>query len=139
MTSDAGVLAYLAGLTPDARAALDSVRATVRDLVPDAAETISYGIPTFSLAGRSFVHVAAWKRHVSVYPVPQADTGLAAELALYRSGQGTLRFPLGHPLPLELIRRIVVLLVAQRAGPRDPTTSTGGVGPTTTPGTKEDR
>ena len=120
MTTDGRVAAYLAGLAPEARTALDSVRETVRELVPDAEETISYGIPSFSLAGRSFVHVAAWKHHVSLYPVPQTDTELAAELAPYRCGPGTLRFALGRPLPLELIRRIVVLLVAQRTTPNIP-------------------
>jgi uncharacterized protein YdhG (YjbR/CyaY superfamily) len=120
MTTDERVAAYLAGLAPDARAGLDSVRATIRDLVPDAEETISYGIPTFSLAGRSFVHVAAWKRHLSLYPVPRVDAGLERELEPHRSGPGTLRFALGHPLPLELIGRVVELLVAQRTAPDVP-------------------
>ncbi|HZW00993.1 MAG TPA: DUF1801 domain-containing protein [Candidatus Deferrimicrobium sp.] len=127
MTADERVAAYLADLAPEARTALDSVRATVRDLVPDAEETISYGIPTFTLAGRAFVHVAAWKRHVSIYPVPRVDAGMEAELAAYRNGPGTLRFPLGHPLPLELIGRVVVLLMAQRAGPPDPAPPQGRV------------
>ena len=120
MTTADGVATYLAGLPLGARADLDSIRAIIRDLVPDAEETISYGIPTFSLAGRAFVHVAAWKHHVSLYPVPQTDTGLAAELAPYRRGPGTLRFALGRPLPLELIRRIVGLLVVQRTTPNLP-------------------
>jgi uncharacterized protein YdhG (YjbR/CyaY superfamily) len=127
MTADQRVAAYLGSLAPEARTALDSVRKTVRDLVPDAEETISYGIPTFSLRGRAFVHVAAWKRHVSLYPVPRVDAGLEAELAAYRNGPGTLRFALGHPLPLELIGRVVVLLVAQRAGPSDPAPPEGRV------------
>jgi uncharacterized protein YdhG (YjbR/CyaY superfamily) len=127
MTANDRVAAYLADLAPEARTALDSVRATVRDLVPDAEETISYGIPTFTLAGRAFVHVAAWKRHVSLYPVPRVDAGLEGELAAYRNGPGTLRFALGHPLPLELIGRVVVLLVAQRAGPSDPAPPKGTV------------
>ena len=118
---DGGVLAYLAALAPTARAELDLVRATIRDLVPGAEESISYGIPTFSLAGRSFVHVAAWKRHLSLYPLPRVDAELAAELTPYRSGPGTLRFPLGLPLPLGLIGRVVELLVTQRTTPGVPT------------------
>jgi uncharacterized protein YdhG (YjbR/CyaY superfamily) len=120
MTTDERLAAYLAGLAPEARTALDAVRATIRDLVPEAKETISYGIPTFALAGRSVVHVAAWKRHVSLYPVPRVDAVLEGELVAYRHGPGTLRFALGHPLPLDLIGRIVALLVEQRAGPREP-------------------
>ena len=115
MTTADGVAAYLADLTPEARIDLDAIRATIRDLVPDAEETISYGIPTFTLAGRAIVHVAAWKHHLSLYPVPRVDAGLGEELEPYRSGPGTLRFPLGRPLPIELIGRVVELLVAQRA------------------------
>jgi uncharacterized protein YdhG (YjbR/CyaY superfamily) len=127
MTTDERAAAYLAGLAPEARAALDLVRATIHDLVPEANETISYGIPTFTLAGRPVLHVAAWKRHVSLYPVPRVDAVLEGELAAYRHGPGTLRFALGHPLPLGLIGRIVVLLVEQRAGPQDPAPPEGGV------------
>jgi uncharacterized protein YdhG (YjbR/CyaY superfamily) len=116
MTTADGVAAYLEGLAPEARTRLDALRATIRDLVPAAIETISYGIPTFTLAGRAIVHVAAWKHHLSLYPVPQADAELTGELEPYRSGPGTLRFPLDGPLPLELIGRVVVLLVTQRAG-----------------------
>ena len=71
MTTADGVAAYLEGLAPEARTRLDAIRATIRDIVPDAIETISYGIPTFTLAGRAIVHVAAWKHHLSLYPVPQ--------------------------------------------------------------------
>jgi uncharacterized protein YdhG (YjbR/CyaY superfamily)/ribosomal protein S18 acetylase RimI-like enzyme len=113
---------YLAGLPTEARAGLDSMRATIRQLVPSASETISYGIPTFSLDGRAFVHVGAWKRHLSLYPVPLMDAELAAELAPYRSGPGTLRFPLGNPPPLQLIGRVVDLLVVQRAAAGIPVT-----------------
>jgi uncharacterized protein YdhG (YjbR/CyaY superfamily) len=138
MTTDERVAAYMAGLPPAARTDLDSVRAIVRDLVPDAEETISYGIPTFSLAGRSFVHAAAWKRHLSLYPVPRVDAGLERELQPYRSGPGTLRFPLGHPLPLELIGRVVGLLVAQRTAPDVPA-SVGRTGSSTNSTEEESR
>ena len=112
--TDEALAAYLAGLPPDARTALDVVRDVVREVIPSAEERISYGMPTFTLGGRSIVHVAAWKRHVSLYPVPDTDEELANEAAPYRSGQGTLRFPLDRPLPLPLIRRVVERLVQQR-------------------------
>ncbi len=48
-------------------------------------------------------------------------------MTAYRNGPGTLRFPLGHPLPLDLIGRVVVLLVAQRAGPSDPAPPEGRI------------
>jgi uncharacterized protein YdhG (YjbR/CyaY superfamily) len=119
MTTADGVAAYLEGLAPETRMRLDAMRATIRDIMPDAIETISYGIPTFTLAGHAIVHVAAWRHHLSLYPVPRVDAGLKGELEPYRSGPGTLRFPLDDPPPPGLIGRVVELLVAQRAGRPD--------------------
>lgn len=114
MTTDERVLRYLAAVPDEARVQLDQLRAVVRRLVPDASESISYGIPTFSIDGRVIVHVAAWQRHLSLYPVPSGDATLEQELAPYRSGPGTLRFPTGQDLPLELIERIVQRLIEER-------------------------
>ena len=38
------------------------------------------------------------------------------ELEPYRSGKGSAQFPLGRPLPKELIRRIVAFRVAENMG-----------------------
>jgi uncharacterized protein YdhG (YjbR/CyaY superfamily) len=114
MTPDERLLRYLSAVEGEARVQLDQLRAVVRSLAPDASETISYGIPTFSIGGRTVVHVAAWERHVSLYPVPTTDETLGTELAAYRSGRGTLRFPIDRPLPLELIERVVRRLIEER-------------------------
>jgi uncharacterized protein YdhG (YjbR/CyaY superfamily) len=57
---------------------------------------------------------AGWKRHISPHPVPDLDADTAAAVASYRSGKGTVRFPLDQPIPFELIARLVRLLAAQR-------------------------
>lgn len=111
---------YLADVPEAARPALDALRAVIRDVAPGARETIAYGIPTFLIEGRAVVHVAAWKRHLSLYPVPGADAALERDMAPYRSGQGTLRFGLDQPLPLDLVRRVVERLVAERLGVHGP-------------------
>jgi uncharacterized protein YdhG (YjbR/CyaY superfamily) len=110
---DERLAAYLAGVPTQARSALDAVRAIIREVAPAAQEAIAYGIPTFALGGRSVVHVAAWKRHLSLYPVPAGDAELDRQMAPYRSGRGTLRFSLDEPLPLDLVRRVVERLVEQ--------------------------
>jgi uncharacterized protein YdhG (YjbR/CyaY superfamily) len=75
--------------------------------LPSAEERISYRIPTFFVAGRRVVHIAAWKEHLAMYPAPAGLPGLEAELDRHRSGRGTLKFPLPRPLPVELIRAAV--------------------------------
>ena len=71
---------------------------------------ISYNIPTLKRDGRSVVHFAGWKAHVSLYPMPDGDADLERDLAPYSSGKGTLKFPLAEPIPLELVRRVVARL-----------------------------
>jgi len=115
MTGDPRVVTYIAALPPDARTGVEALREVVRAVAPGAAETISYGIPTFVLDGRALVHIAGWKHHVSLYPLPDGDTALERDMARYRAGRGTLRMPLSEPLPHDLVRRIVERLVQQRA------------------------
>jgi uncharacterized protein YdhG (YjbR/CyaY superfamily) len=106
--------AYFAGLPPAARAEAETVRTHIRAAAPDATEGMSYGIPTFSLGGRYLVYLAAWKHHLSIYPVPRGDEALRAELAPYRAGRGTLRFPLGTTIPEGLVERVVRALVEEQ-------------------------
>jgi uncharacterized protein YdhG (YjbR/CyaY superfamily) len=110
--------AYVAALPPDARQELEAVRARILVTMPLATEGLSYGIPTFRLDGRYLVYLAAWKAHLSLYPVPRGDAVLDADLAPYRSGRGTLRFPLGTAIPEGLVERIVHAL-AQEQGATD--------------------
>lgn len=71
-------------------------------------ESFSYGMPGFTLAGRPLVWVAAWKRHYSLYPVSAAQAAaLAAPGEVHEAEQGTVRFPMGAPLPYDLVARIV--------------------------------
>ena len=97
---------YLDTLSPHAREVVSRLRGRIRELVPGAQETISYQIPTFTLDGRRFVHVAGWTAHVSLYPGPD-DPGLIAELEPYESGRGTLKFRLDRPIPWELLDRVI--------------------------------
>ena len=59
------------------------------------------------------MHFAGYAKHVGFYPVPSAMTAFADELAPYKSGKGSAQFPLGEPLPADLIRRIVEFRVAE--------------------------
>jgi uncharacterized protein YdhG (YjbR/CyaY superfamily) len=109
---------YIAAQPPAVAAELQVLREQILAVVPEATEHISYGMPTFSLEGRYLVYLAAWKRHLSLYPVPHGDAALEQELAPYRSGSGTLQFPLGQPIPEGLVGRIVAALKAARSADR---------------------
>jgi uncharacterized protein YdhG (YjbR/CyaY superfamily) len=110
MSTPADVDAYVAAQPEPVRAVLEQVRATLHDAVSGLEETIKYSMPTMTLDGKSLVHFAAWKHHLSVYPWPEGD----ATLAPYASGSGTGKIPYVDPFPLDLVRRAVLLLREQR-------------------------
>ncbi len=86
---------------------LEKVRATIKDIAPEAEEKISYAIPTFVLNNRNLVHFAAFKNHLGFYPTPAAGEEFKEELLVYKTGKGSVQFPYHQELPLDLISRIV--------------------------------
>lgn len=108
MDSLAEVETYLAALPEDSRATLENLRQTVKSLVPDAVEVLSYGMPTFKYRGHPLVYYAAWKNHCSYYPLTQAvGEACGEDLKGYETEKGTLRFPIGHQFPDALVGKIV--------------------------------
>jgi uncharacterized protein YdhG (YjbR/CyaY superfamily) len=107
---------YIGSFPEDVQVILEEVRRRIRNVAPSADELITYEIPALAIDGRSLVHFAAWKHHISLYPVPAADGAFGRELERYRAGKGTLSFPLQEPIPYDLIERVVALLLTQRTG-----------------------
>src|SRR5882724_8880027 len=90
---------YIAGFPIDVQEMLDKIRMTIRKAAPDAEETISYQIPTFTLKGKYLVYFAAFKKHIGLYPAPRGNEKFKKELSVYEGGKGTVRFPLDKPIP----------------------------------------
>ena len=96
---------YLAGVSEAGREHFAELRKLVQSLAPDAAESISYAIPTFKYQGRPLVYFAVWKSHCALYgPNLQHH---AADLVGYDVAKGTLRVPPDQPLPEALIRKLL--------------------------------
>jgi uncharacterized protein YdhG (YjbR/CyaY superfamily) len=104
---------YIAGLSPETQTVLEELRALVRASAPDATETISYAMPTFDLNGHHLVHFAGFAKHIGFYPVPSGVAAFKEDLRPYKTGKGSVQFPLGQPLPVDLIRRIVAYRVEE--------------------------
>ena len=103
---------YISLFPPQVQLILQQLRQAIRDLVPEAEETISYGIPTFKLHG-NLVHYAAYKNHIGFYPGAAGIENFKDKLARYKLSKGTVQFPIDEPIPFDLIREIVLFRVNQ--------------------------
>ena len=100
--------AYIAKQPDEAQPVLHRVRRIIRNVLPQAEETISYQIPTYKLDGQYVVYFAGWKQHWSLYPVTEAVRArLTSELASHELSKGTIRFRLADPVPAKLVERLV--------------------------------
>jgi uncharacterized protein YdhG (YjbR/CyaY superfamily) len=114
MVKPVSVDAYLASLPPERAAVMSQLRATIRAAAPDAVELISYNMPAFKTHGQFLVSYDAYKAHYSLFPASEAVIqGLGADIGPYLFGSGTIRFPAGQPLPVELVRRVIEIRVAE--------------------------
>lgn len=98
---------YIAGFPSETQKVLRQIRATIKNTVPAAEETISYAMPTFTLNNTYLIYFAGYKNHVSIYPVPRGNAAFEKEIARYKSGKGTVQFSLESPLPVNLIIKII--------------------------------
>jgi len=105
---------YIASFSPDVQAILEKIRSTIQDVAPGAQETISYRIPAFRLNG-ILVYFAAFKKHIGLYPPVRGDAGLEKAISAYAGEKGNLKFPLDHPIPYGLIKKIVKFKVKQNS------------------------
>ena len=99
--------AYILTFPPEIQNILEQVRAIIQKNAPNAEEKISYGMPTFTLNKVNLVHFAAFKSHIGFYPTPVGMDEFKNDLAGYKTGKGSVQFPLDQPMPFDLIKRIV--------------------------------
>lgn len=104
---------YLARLPEDARSALESLRRTIKLIVPDAVEVISYQIPTFKYRGRMLVSFAAFAEHCSFFPGAAPIAAHQSDLRSYQTSKGTIRFSARKPLPVTLVKKLVKTRIAE--------------------------
>ncbi len=97
---------YINAFPENVKDMLSKIRQTVKETAPEAKETIKYQMPTFTLNG-NLVYFSAFKNHIGFYPAPLGNEALMKDLAPYVGAKSSLRFPIGEPLPLQLIRKVV--------------------------------
>jgi uncharacterized protein YdhG (YjbR/CyaY superfamily) len=108
---------YLDGAPEPDRSTLLELRSTLRTILPDATEALSYGVPAFKVDGKPVAGYAYLKNHCSYFPHSGSVLSeMADELGDYEWSKGTLRFPVDAPPPEALIRRLVEVRLQQLNG-----------------------
>lgn len=108
MEKAASIDEYLQMIPADQRALLGAVRDQINRQVPGVEETISYNMPTFRLRGKPLIHLAAWKKHCSFYPITDAVLEAYAEgLAGFKHTKGSLHFTTERPIPPEVLEALI--------------------------------
>ena len=105
---------YLDALEEPERTTLARLRQTILDIVPEAGQGISYGVPAFKVRGKTIAGFAAFKNHLSYLPRSgPVFPELNDELTGYSVSSGALRFSAGEPLPVPLAGRLIAVRLRQ--------------------------
>lgn len=112
----AEVDAYLSALEEPKRSTLETLRAAILEIVPEAEQVISYRVPAFRLHGKIVAGFAAFKDHLSYLPFSGSVlVQLADELEGYTMTKSALHFPVDQPLPKSLVRKLIEVRMADAA------------------------
>ena len=109
------VAAYLKGLRPEHRTALDRLIKDIRAVIPKAEPCISYGMPAYRHPEGVVVYCAAFAKHISLFPTSWPIEACAADLGGYKISRGTIQIPLGKQMPAALVRKLIRVRLAQMA------------------------
>ena len=105
---------YLRGVQEPKRSTLQALRRTILDVIPDAEQAISYGVPAFRMQGTTVAGFAAFKDHLSYLPHSgSVFVELSEELKGYPTSSGALRFDIDKPLPRHLVKKLIDVRLRQ--------------------------
>ena len=105
---------YLANLDEPKRTTLQQLRQTIRSIVPEAEEVISYGMPAYRLRGKVIAGFAAFKNHLSYLPHSgSVFAEIPDDVAGYVTSKGALQFTIERPLPKALVEKLIAIRLRQ--------------------------
>ena len=84
---------------------LRQINKAIQSAIPNATEKISWSMPTY-WKKHNLIQVAAFKKHIGLYPGPAAVEAFADRLTEYKTSKGAIQLPYNKPMPLELIGEI---------------------------------
>jgi len=103
---------YIDAAPPETQDKLYQLHECIRTAAPGAIENLKWSMPAYSYQ-KILVTFALAKHHIGFYPMPSAIKAFAKDLTKYKTGEGSIQFPLEEPLPLSLIKKIVKFRVKE--------------------------
>lgn len=91
---------------------MNDIRQLAHELIPEVQEKISYGMPTFHIKKNLF-YFAGHKAHLGFYPETSPIIAFHDQLTPYKTSKGAIQFPYDQPLPLELIKEIMLFRLSE--------------------------
>lgn len=117
MSAPSAVDDYFEGLDASTRAVLAHIRDLVIEMVPDAQQGTSYGMPAMKYMEKPLLGLLAAKDHLSIFPFsPRVVDAVREQLTDFGLSKGTIRFTANTPIPDEVVRQIISLRVDEIAG-----------------------
>ena len=104
---------YASSLPVKVRSNLTVLKDIILEIAPEATQTMFYNVPAFEISKRGkkidrIIMIAGFKNHVGLYPHPTTIEQFQDELKAFKSGKGSIQFPLDQPLPKDLIHKMVI-------------------------------
>lgn len=99
---------HLNQFTGEQLESLSALRDLLREILPTATETISWGMPTFKVNGKNVAHFQGFKHHCSFFPGSGGVIAVVGQIPDWcEVSKGTVRFPIGKKLPKTLVKKMV--------------------------------
>jgi uncharacterized protein YdhG (YjbR/CyaY superfamily) len=105
---------FFAKLDEPKRLTLEEMRRRILEVVPDAEQTIKYGMPAFVKDGWIFACITPFKNHINWSPYSSnVFVQLEKELAGYSVSKGSMQFAIDKPLPKTLVKKLIKVRLAE--------------------------
>lgn len=104
---------YITEAPAEVKQILINIRNLISEKAPEAVSCIAYNMPAFKYDKKPLVYFAAFKNHIGFYALPSGNVAFQKELTKYKTGKGSIQFPLDQEIPYDLIGQIVEFRVAE--------------------------
>ena len=104
---------YKSAPLPQRRTML-AMRKTILEIIPDAEEVVSYGMPAFKIEGNIVAGILHAKNHVGYYPFSGSVLRLfPQDLKNFSHTKSVIHVPINRPLSKTLIKKLIRARISQ--------------------------